>query len=112
MIKLGYTNIGKFTVWITAEDASVGLNSNYFLVLLTESQYLKDSQVKYYVNLLKSKDFTHIFNVDKDYRPTKLSDMTQYNHYMDHREIQMPLWKLSKHNVEELLKTCQQLTIA
>ena len=106
MLKLGHNKIGNYSIWIKEDDISSGLNSSYFLVLVTQSQNLKTLQVEYYVNLMKTKEFSSIFNVDKDYRPTKLSDMTQYNYYMDHREIQMPLYKLSKDSVISLLQIC------
>lgn len=110
MLKLGHTTIGKYTFWIAPADKSLDLDHNHYLmVLVTKSEPLQDQSVTYYVNLIKSKDFSFIFNVDKDYRPTKLCDMTQYNHYMDHKEIQMPLWKISKNNVVSLLNKCQEL---
>lgn len=112
MLKLGHTTIGKYTFWITPVDNSLDLEHNtYCLVLLTKSEPLADQFVTYYINLIKSKEFSFIFNVDKDFRPIdKLCDMTQYNHYLENKDMIMPLWKLSKNNILAILDKCHQIS--
>lgn len=120
MFTLGHHHIGKYVVWVTASIFSLKndnpdvINLDYFMVLIHKTETIGFGKNKVniinYVNLLKSDDFRFIFNVDKDYRPIKDScDMVQYNHYMDHKDMQMPLWKISKKNVLSLLDRCQKI---
>lgn len=122
MFTLGHHHIGKHIVWVTApafgllnDDPEV-VNLDYFMVLVNKIQPIgfgkNKINIRHYVNLLKSEDFKFIFNVDKDYRPIQNAcDMVQYNYYLDNKDMQMPLWKLSKKNVASLLDRCQKLSM-
>jgi len=113
MLSLGHNNVGKYNLWVTSsniDDKDISISDkNYFLVLVTKNGNVSE---KMYVNLMKSEHFNFLFNVDKNYRPVEgKCDMVQYNYYLQSKDMQQPLYLLSKENVELLIKKFSELSV-
>jgi hypothetical protein len=100
MIKLGEHIIGNYRLRVST--ASLGIPSgdvgDYYLVSLTKMK----GAWEVYVNLPKS-EFGDIFKLDRRNNPTEETDMAEYNYYIHIKEYQMPMWKLSRKHVGELI---------
>lgn len=108
MFALGNVWIGDYKVWITTPVFAVSpLDSSardlpYFEVSLTRS----DSLMTYYVHLIDDDKFrVLLFDLDEKKRPTQHTDAISYQSYLDRKSMQMPLWKLSKAQIDMLLRS-------
>ena len=101
MIALGTVWIGKYRVWVTQSSPALGVDPNdettqikypYYDVLLVK----EESETQHtYINLLKDDKFRWLFDLDERNNSTKLTDETQYNAYLDRKNMGQPMWKLS-----------------
>lgn len=104
----GSHKIGNYNIFVSNPDIlgyTYKDKNNYYNVLVHRVEANTNAEI--YVNLLKSDLFKDIFNVDKNYRPTSSTDMVEYNFYLDNKDQQMPLWKLSEVSLAALFAKCQ-----
>lgn len=107
MFALGHVWIGDYKVWITTPVFSLSpLDSKardlpYFEVMVTRS----DGLLNYYVNLMDDDKFRFLFDVNEKKQPTDKTDMVVYNSYLNNKSMQMPLWRLSKSQIDMLLRS-------
>lgn len=112
MFALGYLFINNYKLWITTPVYTIDMNHDYASNL---SYYEACLYKKYYnnsftyVNLLKDDNFKYLLKMDKFNKPTKETDKIEYQSFLDRKDQQMPLWKLSKGNVELLINRCIEL---
>ena len=124
MLCLGHTHFKNYVAWVTPAEFHYNNSSNpenaqrdYYLVSLMGVEKfspLKQGEGMIYAlttrNLVKSPDFSFLFNLDKDYRPVKnITDMVQYNYYMDTKDFGGNLYKLSRENVIKFFEKLQQI---
>lgn len=120
MICLGNTHFEKYVVWVTTPyseyrnlyDPAVA-NLSYYLVSVWAVEKFKDNKKPEHIlvsrNLARHPDFNFLFQLDKDYRPTKTTDMVQYEHYMETKDFGGNLYKLSRENVIKLFRKLNQI---
>jgi hypothetical protein len=98
--KLGTKTLGNHKLWVTS--ATLGKNediySEYYLVLLTKI----DNGWNFYVNIPKS-EFGDMFKLDRRNMATDETDMVEYRYYEAVRDHQLPLCKLSRKHLNELM---------
>lgn len=98
--KIGNLVLGNHKLWVAS--ATLGNNNDiyadYFLVLLTK----EDKGWSFYVNIPKS-EFGDMFKLDRRNYPTDDTDMVEYRYYEVVKDNQLPLCKLSRKHVNELI---------
>lgn len=122
MICLGNTHFEKYVVWVTTPYSEIRklydpvvANLPYYLVSVwAVEKFQKNNETPQYIlvsrNLARNPDFNFLFNLDKDYRPTKNTDMIQYEHYLETKDFGGNLYKLSRENVIKLFEKVQNLS--
>lgn len=121
MFALGHVWYGKYKVWVTTPVFTLdpldpkAFDLPYFEVSVSklETTYMKDHTldnpkyfvIEYYVNLIEDDKFNFLFHLNDKKQATKSTDMIAYHSYLERRNQQMPLWKLSKESVVQLFNS-------
>ena len=115
MIVLGHIHYKNYIVWVTQphlssiKDYQQEANSlPYYEVMLTR----KEKNCNIYVDLATDPDFKFLINLSDRNQPIPdITDMVQYQTYLDRKGSTQLLYKLSNANVAALLAKCQALSV-
>jgi hypothetical protein len=115
MIALGHIHYKKYIVWVSQPLLSPTKgyqqeagNLPYYEVLLTK----KENLCNIYVDIVFNPDFKFLMNLDDRNQPIKdVTDLVQYQAYLDRKGSSQLLYKLSNANVAALLDKCQELSV-
>jgi len=109
MFALGNLWIGNYKLWITTPVFSLPITDSkadtlpYYEVLLLREEKIDKYHYSFYTHLINDESFRFLFFLNERKQPTDKTDVTAYNSYLERKDMQMPLWKLSKLQVSQLI---------
>lgn len=106
-LEFGTFRSGPFIIYVgpVAFDKRPAAQLDYFSVMV--SQPIKgENAPSYYINLVD--DLGWFSWMAKFEKPLRSEEVVEYNYYLMIKNSLMPVWKLSRHSVIELLELCRK----
>lgn len=106
-LQFGNFRSGPFMIYVgpIAFDSRPADQADFFSIMV--SQPVKgENPPSYYINLVE--DLGWFSWMAKFERPLRAEEITEYNYYLTIKGSLMPVWKLSRHSVIELLELCRK----